>query len=180
MNANTSRSNGEKRPQTVRINHRIRVPEVRVIASDGSQLGILATSEAIRLADEQGLDLIEVNAKADPPVCKISDFGKMKYEEKKKASEAKKKQTVIEVKELQIRPKTDDHDLEVKANHAKGFLSDGNKVRITCKMRGREITHPEQAHKQFQQLLTLLGQVTIEVPPKMEGRTMFIQIAPSK
>ena len=133
----------------IRVNHRIRVPEVRVIAADGSMLGVLGTQEAMRLAQEQGLDLVEVNPKADPPVCKILDFGKYKYEEKKKAGEAKRKQTVVEIKEIKLRPKTDEHDLAFKVKAARRFLEAGHKVKFTVRFRGREITHPEKAHEQL-------------------------------
>jgi translation initiation factor IF-3 len=169
----------DKRPITTRINHRIRVPEVRLIGADGSQLGVVSTGEALRMAQEVGLDLVEVNAKADPPVCKILDFGKMKYEDKKKAAEAKRKQTVIEVKELKLRPKTDDHDLHVKANHARKFLEYGHKVKFTCRFRGREITHPERALMQLEQILKMLEEIAlVELAPRLDGRTMILQIAP--
>src|ERR1039457_4958007 len=113
----------QQRGFQIRINHRIRVPEVRVIAADGSMLGVLGTQEAMRLAQEQGLDLVEVNPKADPPVCKILDFGKYKYEEKKKAGEAKRKQTVVEIKEIKLRPKTDDHDVDFKIRAERRVLA---------------------------------------------------------
>src|SRR5215471_21061400 len=116
----------DTRAPQIRVNHRIRVPE----------------------AEERGLDLVEVNPKAAPPVCKILDFGKYKYEEKKRAREAKRKQTVVEVKEIKLRPKTDDHDLETKVRAARKFLEAGNKVKIVCRFRGREITHPERARMQ--------------------------------
>src|ERR1041384_7313584 len=114
------------RPDTrgpqIRVNHRIRVPEVRVVMDDGGMMGGMATHEALRVAQERGLDLVEVNPKASPPVCKILDFGKFKYEEKKRQREAKKKQTVVEVKEIKVRPKTDDHDLEVKVRAIRKFI----------------------------------------------------------
>src|SRR5262249_43153355 len=129
----------------IRVNHRIRVPEVRVIDANGEMLGVLSTHEALRRAQDQGLDLVEVNPKAEPPVCKILDFGKYKYEEKKKAGEAKRKQTVVEIKEIKLRPKTDDHDIAFKTKAARRFLEAGHKVKFTVRFRGREITHPEKA-----------------------------------
>jgi translation initiation factor IF-3 len=127
----------------------------------------------------QGLDLVEVNPKASPPVCKILDFGKYKYEEKKKQREAKRKQTVVEVKEIKLRPKTDDHDLNVKVRASRRFLESGNKVKVTCRFRGREITHPERARMQLE---FIMGQVedlaNVEQPPAMEGRTMAMTLGP--
>jgi translation initiation factor IF-3 len=169
----------QQRQFQIRVNHRIRVPEVRVIDSDGSMLGVLQTHEALRKAQEQGLDLVEVNPKSDPPVCKILDFGKYKYEEKKKAGEAKRKQTVVEIKEIKLRPKTDDHDINFKIKAARRFLEAGHKVKFTVRFRGREITHPEKAHEQ----LNLVTQATddlanIETRPMMEARAMTVVIAP--
>jgi translation initiation factor IF-3 len=169
----------QQRGFQIRINHRIRVPEVRVIGADGSMLGVLQTHEAMRLAQEQGLDLVEVNPKAEPPVCKILDFGKYKYEEKKKTAEAKRKQTVVEIKEIKLRPKTDDHDVDFKIRAARRFLEAGHKVKVTVRFRGREITHPEKAQEQ----ITLMVQGTedlanLESRPMMEARTMTVLIAP--
>lgn len=169
----------EPRGPQIRINHRIRVPEVRVVDADGSNLGVLSTDEAIRRARDAGLDLVEVNPKASPPVCKILDFGKYKYEEKKKQREAKRKQTVVEVKELKLRPKTDDHDLMVKLRAARKFAENGNKVKLTCRFRGREITHPEVALQQFEFLLSKMEDiVNVEQRPTMEGRAMAAIVSP--
>ena len=169
----------EPRGPQIRINHRIRVPEVRVVAEDGSNLGVLTTDAALKRAREVGLDLVEINPKTAPPVCKILDFGKFKYEESKKKREAKRKQTVVEVKEIKLRPKTDEHDLNVKVRATRKFLQNGNKVKITCRFRGREITHPERARMQLD---TILEKVTdlanVEQPPTMEGRTMALIVAP--
>jgi translation initiation factor IF-3 len=155
------------------------VPEVRVVAEDGSNLGVLPTEDALRRAQEKGLDLVEVNPKGTPPVCKILDFGKYKYEEKKKQREAKRKQTVVEVKEIKLRPKTDDHDLDVKVRHARKFLEAGNKVKFTCRFRGREITHPEIAGRQLEHLLRELEELAnIEQRATMEGRTMAMILSP--
>jgi translation initiation factor IF-3 len=169
----------QQRGFQIRVNHRIRVPEVRVIGADGNMLGVLQTHDAMRMAQEQGLDLVEVNPKADPPVCKILDFGKYKYEEKKKTAEAKRKQTVVDIKEIKLRPKTDDHDIAFKIKAARRFLEAGHKVKFTVRFRGREITHPEKAQDQ----LNLVTQGTedlanIESRPMMEARTMTVLIAP--
>jgi translation initiation factor IF-3 len=162
-----------------RVNHRIRVPQVRVVGADGSMLGVLDTHEAQRMAREAGFDLVEVNPKAYPPVCKIMDFGKFKYEEKKRTNEAKKRQAIVELKEIKLRPKTDVHDLEVKINHARRFLEEGNKVKITCRFRGREITHPEAAEKQLMAVVERTKDLAIvELTPRMEGRNMTLVMAP--
>jgi len=143
-------------------------------------LGVLETSDALRRARDAGLDLVEVNPKAFPPVCKIMDFGKFKYEEKKRQGEARKRQALIELKEIKIRPKTDDHDIDFKVRHIERFLEEGNKVKITCRFRGREITHPEMAMRQLQVLVERTREVAIvEVEPRMEGRTMTLILAPS-
>jgi translation initiation factor IF-3 len=153
---------------------------VRVVAADGSMLGVLDTHEAQRMAREAGLDLVEVNPKAYPPVCKIMDFGKFKYEEKKRTNEAKKRQAIVELKEIKLRPKTDVHDLEVKINHARRFIEEGNKVKITCRFRGREITHPEAAEKQLMAVVERTKDIAmIELTPRMEGRNMTLVMAPS-
>jgi translation initiation factor IF-3 len=169
----------DPRVPQIRINHRIRVPEVRVVAEDGSNLGVLSTEQALRRAQEVGLDLVEVNPKGTPPVCKILDFGKYKYEEKKRAREAKRKQTIVEVKEIKLRPKTDDHDLDVKLRAARKFLEAGNKVKIVCRFRGREITHPERAKMQLDALISKLEDLAnIEQRPTMEARTMAVLVSP--
>jgi translation initiation factor IF-3 len=162
-----------------RVNHRIRVPEVRVIDADGAMLGVLSTHEALRMAQEKGLDLVEVNPKADPPVCKILDYGKFKYEEKKKTAEARRKQTVVDVKEIKLRPKTDDHDIAFKTKAARRFLEAGHKVKITVRFRGREITHPEKAQEQIQIVLAGLEDLAnLESRAAMEARTMTVLVAP--
>ncbi len=168
----------QREPQT-RINHRIRADPVRVIGSDGSMLGVLSNREAIRVAQEQGLDLVEVNPKAEPPVCKIMDFGKFKYEEKKRASEAKRKQTTVELKEVKLRPKTDDHDLNFKLRAARRFVETGNKVKFVVRFRGREIAHPDKAQAQLVWLLEHLEDIAnADSRPAMEGRTMTVLVSP--
>jgi translation initiation factor IF-3 len=162
-----------------RVGHRIRVPEVRVVDANGEMLGVLTTGEAIKRARDQGMDLVEINPKAVPPVCKILDYGKFKYEEKKKKSETKRKQSVVEVKEVKLRPKTDDHDLDFKMRAARRFIEGGNKVKFTVRFRGREITHPEKAREQLDWICNqCLDIAVIETRPMMEARTMSMIIAP--
>jgi translation initiation factor IF-3 len=169
----------DSRGPQIRVNHRIRVPEVRVVLDDGSQLGVMPTSEALKAAEGRGLDLVEVNPKSMPPVCKILDFGKYKYEEKKRASEAKRKQTIVELKEVKLRPKTDDHDLQVKVRSARRFLESGNKVKFTVRFRGREITHPQRAQMQLDWLIEQLTDLAnVDQRPQMEGRTMSAIVGP--
>jgi translation initiation factor IF-3 len=169
----------DTRAPQIRVNHRIRVPEVRVVLDDGTMLGVMSTQEALRKAEERNLDLVEINPKSNPPVCKILDYGKYKYEEKKRASEAKKKQTVVELKEVKLRPKTDDHDLQVKLRAARRFLISGNKVKFTVRFRGREITHPERARMQLDWIMENISDLAnLEQRPTMEGRTMSLIIAP--
>lgn len=158
----------------------IRRPEVRVINPDGQQLGIYPIRQAIAIAQELGLDLVEINPKTDPPVCRIMDFGKFKYEQKKQANAAKKKQKVIEVKEVKMRPKTDTHDFEFKIKHVRRFLEDGNKAKLTIRFRGREMAHPEMASRQLDKVVEALKDIAvIEQPYKMEGRTMTMILAPA-
>jgi len=167
------------REPEIRINMRIRADPVRVIAADGGMLGVLSTREAYRIAQEQHLDLVEVNPKAEPPVCKIMDFGKYKYEEKKKAREAKRKQTFVDIKEIKLRPKTDDHDLAFKARAARRFVETGNKVKFVVRFRGREIAHPDRAQVQLEWLLSQFEDlVNIDSRPMMEGRTMTMMVSP--
>ncbi|MBW2508941.1 MAG: translation initiation factor IF-3 [Deltaproteobacteria bacterium] len=162
-----------------RVNDRIRVPEIRVIGADGGMLGVMNTDEARRMARGLDLDLVEVNPKASPPVCKIMDFGKFKYEEKKKQAEARKRQTQIALKEIKLRPKTDDHDIEFKVKHVRRFLEEGNKVKITVRFRGREITHPETAQRQIDLITQAVDDLgSVETPARLEGRTMTAILAP--
>lgn len=150
-----------------------------MVAEDGSNLGVLPTDQALKRAQEVGLDLVEVNPKGTPPVCKILDFGKYKYEEKKKAAEAKRKQTVVEVKEVKIRPKTDEHDLNVKIRAIRRFIEAGNKVKVVCRFRGREMMHPQVAAQQLQDILKAVEDlVNVEQRPMMEQRTMAMLVSP--
>lgn len=164
-----------------RINERIRVPQVRLIDENGGQVGIVQTFQALQMAKDRGLDLMEVSPNAQPPVCKICDYGKFKYEKKKKEHQAKKKQTVIKVKEIQLRPQTEEHDLEYKFKNVRQFLEDGDKAKITVMFRGREITYVDQGYKMMEMLLQQVKDVaTIEVPPKLEGKKLMMILAPSK
>lgn len=173
------RHDDRKQQFQTRVNHRIRVPQVRVIDPDGSMAGDMATHDAIKRARDQGLDLVEVNPKAVPPICKILDYGKFKYDEKKSANEAKKRQMVVELKEIKLRPKTDDHDLAFKVKNARAFLEEGNKVKFTVRFRGREITHPEKAREQIDFCLAALEDVAnVETRALMEARTMTVIVAP--
>jgi translation initiation factor IF-3 len=167
--------------QELRVNWRIRAREVRVISDSGEQLGIMLTQAAVTLAEEQGLDLVEVAAKSVPPVCKIMDYGKHKYETKKKAQESRSRQHVHVLKEVKVRPKTDDHDLDFKMEHMKRFLAEGNKVKVTMMFRGREIFHLERSRAQLEEIANKVveeGIATIEVAPRQEGRNMHLILAP--
>jgi translation initiation factor IF-3 len=151
------------------------------VSAEGEMLGVMDTGEALRLARQATLDLVEVNPKAAPPVCKIMDFGKFKYEEKKRQAEAKRRGATVELKEIKLRPKTDDHDIEVKLRHILRFLGEGDKVKCTVRFRGREITHPEMAERQLRLIVSRLGpKALVESAPKMEGRTMTLLLAPPK
>ncbi|PYS92866.1 MAG: translation initiation factor IF-3 [Acidobacteria bacterium] len=170
-----------RRQPAARINDRIRVPEVRVIGDDGEQLGIMNTRDAVRMARERGLDLVEVAPTAQPPVCRIIDYGKFQYETSKKQKEAKKKQVIITVKEVKFRPGTDDHDYNFKMKHARQWLEEGDKVKATIFFRGREITHRElgtQLLARLERDLADMGEV--EARPRMEGNQMFLIFAPKK
>jgi len=163
-----------------RTNRRIRAREVRVVGSAGEQLGVLTIEAALERAQAEGLDLVEVNPMAKPPVCKIMDYGKFKYEEKKKASEAKKKQVVVHLKEVKLRPKTEEHDYETKVRHIKRFLEEGNKSRVTIMFRGREITHKNLGQQILEDVIQDCKDVgQVEMAPRMEGRQMFMILAPS-
>ena len=161
------------------MNREIRVREVRVISDAGEQLGILAIQDAIRAAEERGLDLVEVAPQADPPVCKIMDFGKYKYEQAKKAHESKKHQKVVLLKEVKMRPGTDVHDYNFKLNHAKRFLEEGNKVKVTVVFRGREMAHTELGQALLQRVVTDIADTgNVEQMPKQEGLALIMIIAP--
>lgn len=167
--------------QELRINDKIRAKEVRVVAPDGSQIGVLKIDEALYLADQLGLDLVEVAADAHPPVCRMMDYGKYKYEQSVRQREARKKQTRTTTKEVKFRPKTDDHDYEWKKRRVLEFLGEGDKVKITMMFRGREVTHPELGSRVLQRLVEEIGEWGIvEQAPRLEGRNMTMQLAPTK
>jgi translation initiation factor IF-3 len=164
-----------------RTNRRIRARELRVIGPEGEQLGILSLETALQRAMEAGLDLVEVQPMAKPPVCKIMDYGKFKYETKKRANEAKKKQVVVKLKEIKLRPRTDEHDYDVKLRQTREFLEEGHKVKVTIVFRGREIAHREIGQKQLQEMVGDLKDVaTIEQPPRMEGKAMFMLLGAAR
>ena len=164
-----------------RVNNRIRVTRVLVIDEQGRKLGEFMTEDAIRLARDRGLDLIEVAPNARPPVCKLGDFGRIKYEQQKKEREAKKKQSSIQVKEVKLRPKTDEHDFNVKTKHARRFLEDGNKVKVTVRFRGREMAHRDIGELRCREVADAVADVgQVETRPSMEGRQMFMILAPRK
>ncbi len=169
-----------RRPdQGLRINNRIRVPEVRVIVDEGDQLGVMATHEALRLAEEKGLDLVEISPRAFPPVCRIMDYGKYKYEEAKKKQQARKKASTVEIKEIKFRPKTEGHDLAFKVKHIRRFVEAGNKVRLVVVFRGREITHPQTGQSMLNRAIEMVSDIaSVEANANMEGRRMLMVIAP--
>lgn len=163
----------------MRINREIRAARVRVIDKDGSQVGIIATSEALMRAEQAGLDLVEIAPTADPPVCKIIDYGKYRYQLTKKEKESKKTQHQVKVKEIKVKPNTDDHDLHTKTKHAREFIEKGNKVRVTCMFRGREMQHPEFGEKVVKSIIDDLSDIASpESPAKMLGRSLSVVLAP--
>ncbi|HEV8661545.1 MAG TPA: translation initiation factor IF-3 [Candidatus Methylomirabilis sp.] len=163
----------------IRINDRIRVKEVRVVGPDGVQLGILPVQEALEKAQALSLDLVEVAPLAKPPVCRIMDYGKYRYEESKKAKEAKKKQVIIQLKEIKMRPKTDEHDFNFKARHVDRFLRAGHKAKVTIMFRGREVVHTQLGKRLLDRLAETLKEIAlIEQSPRLEGRNMTMILAP--
>jgi translation initiation factor IF-3 len=169
-----------KREPKQRINEDIRSPQVRLIDSKGEQIGVVSLREALNAARAEGMDLVEVAPLGRPPVCKVLDFGKWQYEQQKKEQEARKAQKQVEMKEVRLRPKTDEHDAEVKIKRARKFLEDGHKVKFRVQFRGREITHPEIAMELLKDVANRLGEVgEVEVRPNMEGRSMFMLLTPS-
>lgn len=163
----------------VRRNELIRAREVRVIGADGEQLGILQRNEAIALAKEAGMDLVEVASNSEPPVCRIMDYGKFKYETQKKKQEAKKRQTIVQIKEIKVRPKTDDHDFETKVRHIRRFLEDGDRVKVTVFFRGREIVHKDRGLAILERIISDVKEVgKVEQEPKAEGRTLQMLLTP--
>ena len=163
----------------VRRNEQIRARDVRVIGAEGEQIGILPRMEAIALAKEAGMDLVEVAATADPPVCRIMDFGKFKYEQQQKKKEAKKNQSVVQIKEIKVRPKTDDHDYETKLRHIRRFLTDGDRCKVTVFFRGREIVHKDRGQAILARVIEDTKDIgKVEQEPSAEGRTLQMLLMP--
>ncbi|PPS42716.1 translation initiation factor IF-3 [Chroococcidiopsis sp. TS-821] len=162
-------------------NEQIRFPKIRVIDTDGAQLGLLSPREALQIAEEKELDLVLLSDKADPPVCRIMDYGKYKFEQEKKAREARKKQHTADVKEVKMRYKIEEHDYQVRVNQAQRFLKEGDKVKATVMFRGREIQHSDLAETLLKRMATDLEQVgEVQQAPKKEGKNMMMLIAPKK
>ena len=163
-----------------RINERIRCPEIRLIGAEGENVGVVTPAQALQMAEEAGLDLVEISPNATPPVCKIMDFGKFKYEQQKKEAEARKKQKIIEIKEVKFRPGTDKHDYDVKMRSVLKFLGNGDKVKVTLRFRGREMAHQDLGRQLLEQIATDITEFgKIENMPKMEGRQMVMVLAPA-
>ena len=163
----------------MRRNEQIRARELRVIGADGEQLGILGRNEAIALAKESGLDIVEVAATADPPVCRIMDYGKFKYEAQKKKQEAKKRQTVIQIKEIKLRPKTDEHDYQTKVGHIRRFIENGDRCKVTIYFRGREIVHKDRGQAMLDKVIEATKDIAkVEQEARSEGRTLHMMLVP--
>jgi len=169
-----------QREKEIRTNNRIRVSQVRLIDHNGEQKGVVATMDAIRMAREAGLDLVEISPNAAPPVCKILDYGKYKYTLKKRAHEAKKKQVVVKLKEVKMRPTTDEHDFQFKLRHVKRFLEEGDKVKITVVFKGREMAYVDRGRTVMNRVFEEVKTVSkVEHGPSMEGRSMIMVIGPN-
>ena len=165
--------------QNVRVNDQIRISPIRLIDEEGEQLGIISIEEAREKASDRGLDLVEVAPEARPPVCRMMDYGKYKYELARKARQAKKKQHTMQVKEVKFRPGIEDHDYEFKVRHVRRFLDEGDKVKCTMMFRGRQMAHPELGEEVLQQVMEDVSDIgKVESRPKQEGRSMFMVISP--
>ncbi|MCA1659582.1 MAG: translation initiation factor IF-3 [Verrucomicrobiaceae bacterium] len=175
------RNRPTRRDDRLRINERIRVREIRVIDDTGEQLGIMPPPQALAIARQKGLDLVEISPTAMPPVCRIMDYGKYQYQEQKRSREAKRHQHVVEVKEIKFRPKVDEHDYDFKKNHIARFIEDGDKVKATIFFRGREMAHPEIGHRILMRLIADLADVAVpETQPRMEGNQMHTILTAKK
>jgi translation initiation factor IF-3 len=162
-----------------RVNEEIRVPQVRLIDQDGEMIGVMSAREALIRAYDVGLDLLEISPNAVPPVVKILDYGKYKYEQQKKANEARKRQKVVEIKEIKVRPNIDDHDYDVKMRQAKDFIAEGDKVKVTLRFRGREMAHQDLGLKVLDRIRTEMAELTkVEQMPRLENRQMIMVLAP--
>lgn len=179
MGINLLMNRGEQRTIRTRINNEIRVPEVRLVSHDGEQIGVTPTQEALRIASSQDLDLVEVAPQAKPPVCKLMDYSKYKYELEQKAKKSKKHQTIITIKEMKLRPKIDNHDYETKKKHIVRFLNAGAKVKVTIMFRGREMAHVELGEKILLRITDELQELaSVESRPKLDGRNMIMILNP--
>jgi translation initiation factor IF-3 len=162
-----------------RVNEEIRVPQVRLIDENGEMQGVLSIRDALYKAYQAGMDLLEISPNAVPPVCKITDYGKFKYEQQKKANEARKKQKIVEIKEVKVRPNIDDHDYDVKMRQAKGFIGEGDKVKVTLRFRGREMAHQELGVKLLERIRNDMAEIVkVESMPRLENRQMIMVLAP--
>ena len=165
--------------KNLRTNDQIRVREVRLIDEAGEQKGVLPTSEALQMAKDLGLDLVEIAPQSIPPVCKILDYGKFKFEQEKKLKDNRKHQKIVKIKEVRMQPKIDDHDLDFKSKHVRNFLLEGNKVKVTIRFRGRELAHTEIGEDVLKSVLAKIeGLYVMESPPRMEGRFMSMMLIP--
>ena len=169
----------EREPAGPRMNEDIRVREVRLIDATGTNVGVVLTTDALAKAVEAGLDLVEISPDANPPVAKILDYGKYKYQEQKKAAEARKKQKIVEIKEIKMRPSIDDHDYDVKMRAIRRFFDEGDKVKVTLRFRGRELSHQELGWQVLQRVKADTEPISkVELEPRMEGRQMVMVLAP--
>lgn len=165
----------------LRINEEIRVKEIRLVSETGEQVGIMSPKEALKIAQSKGLDLVEIAPTAKPPVCKIMDIGRHKYEQSKREREARKKQRIINVKEVKLRPNIEDHDFDVKTKNAIRFLQDGDKVKVTIMFRGRELSHPELGRELLKRVAALVKELaSVEKDPKLEGKNMTMILTPKQ
>ncbi|MDD2407516.1 MAG: translation initiation factor IF-3 [Tepidiphilus sp.] len=165
----------------MRVNEEIDAPQVRLIGEDGEQLGIVPLAKAQEVAEEAGLDLVEIAPMANPPVCKVMDYGKYRYQEQKKAHEARLKQKQIQVKEIKLRPRTDENDYQIKLRNLRRFLEEGDKAKVTLRFRGRELSHQELGMRQLERIREDLADIgVVEQMPRLEGRQMVMVIAPKK
>ncbi|MBI5780730.1 MAG: translation initiation factor IF-3 [Rhodocyclales bacterium] len=165
----------------VRVNDEIDAPQVRLIGEDGEQLGVVPLAKALAVAEEAGLDLVEIAPMANPPVCKVMDYGKYRYQEQKKAQEARLKQKQIQVKEIKLRPGTDENDYQIKLRNLRRFLEEGDKAKVTLRFRGRELSHQELGMRQLERIREDLADLgVVEQMPRLEGRQMVMVIAPKK
>lgn len=163
----------------MKVNREIRAPKVRVISHTGEQIGVISLQEALARAEQEGLDLVEISPGSSPPVCKIINYGKFRYDQTKREKESKKAQHQVKVKEIKIKPNIDDHDLQTKIRHAKDFVAKGNKVKVTCTFRGREMAHPELGESLVRKVCDELEEIaTPESPAKMFGRMLTVVLAP--